>query len=634
MRALALPAVALLALLVTAPAFAAERDVAAYLGGAGDQRLLAVLPLSDGTLLLGGSATLLDFLPAGTKTIELATDALPPETPGSTPIILHVSGDLQNLLHVVTLPGLGGDVRHIRTNAAPGQTTGDIYLSGTRADGYFLAKLSGNFVAAPPTAVAWAHAVRAKGTIQNTQPWDVGGDGKVVFGTGEGHSTSWCAVERLTAAGQRDVVPQWRTHWFKTDDGSNGGEHYGPAADAPRPLSHSAIVLKVWGRGDFRSWTREDYLHESPDGNGGVKVGRWPFDAMFDGHFDPATKETAKVRDDGRGYFGYRWGRNPCAIVSAITVDRRTNVMVIGGCNQSRLPDGNPDFEPWVVVMEPDGVLRWWQRLYPEAKGVSTPDQYVDALAIDDRTDAPGGPVVVVGARCHGNNVNNFWQGDAVTDPANPGRSVQKQFTGKSGNIHISWLGRLSLADGTLRHASYLAEYGEGAKTGGDAFADPLLSHWPAFTSGWPDVNTTRIEPGALRVDDRGGVYVLAVGRRVVTTSNAFMEMPSPRRDAGKVGQWADFVRVYPPDLTTMWYSSILAGKWDWDSGTGGSNVDLVAVAPVPGGVVIVGHSGVDKKTGEVTGDDMPTANVPAWAQATRQGRMGVVALLHFDRPQ
>ena len=341
--------------------------------------------------------------------------------------------------------------------------------------------------------------------------------------------------------------------------------------------------------------------------------------------------KTVAVTGTGKGYYGYRFGGSPCANVGSVAVDRRTGDIYIGGNNKSVLPDGGPDFEPWVVAISRDGELRWWQRLYSEEKGVSTPDQYVDALAIDYRHPAPGGSLLVV-ARAHGNNVNNFWKGNEIKHSANPGRAFQNGFTGSNGNIHYCWLGRLTLAEGEMLGGTYAGEYAEGTKYGNERFREPLLDHWPRFDSGWPDLNTTRIAP-TVHVDAEGNVYVAGVGRRVVTTKNAYQEMPSPLRDEGAVGQWSHFVRVYSADLTTLHYSSLLCGPWDWKTGQGGSDVEVRGLFPVAGGLAAVGQASSDKNTGRPTGNELPTRNVPSWGTPRRAGAMGVISLLHFPIP-
>ena len=474
-------------------------DLAAYAGGSANEAFAAALPLSDGTALIGGGADDLNWLPASVERIELAAPDLKADAGDRRPILLHLAADRGAVLRAYALPrGTGTEVRAIKTDAAPGEGAGGIYFSVTRPDGYVLAKLDGDALAASPAPrrLAWAATVKAGGTVREDQPWDVDGRGRVVYASGTPHGYDWLAIYRLDPDGEQGVVPQWRTHWLP--DG--GGEFHGPAADAPVSPTHSGVVLKVWSRGDLRSWDRAGWEEESPDGNGGVKRGRWPLDAMFPGPYVQGG-DTPDLTGTGRGYYGYKWSATPTAGVGAIAVDRRDGSIVVGGNNKSRLPDGNPDFEPWVVCFEPDGAPRWWQRLYPESQGVSTPDQYVDALAIDYSTPPRPGALFVA-ARAHGNNVNNFWAGDAIRRADRPG--WQAGFTGTNGNIHYSWLGKLTLDGGEMLAATYLAEFNEGAKFDGGTFADPALSHWPHFRAGWPNLNTTRVRPHSLHVDAAG----------------------------------------------------------------------------------------------------------------------------------
>ena len=399
-------------------------------------------------------------------------------------------------------------------------------------------------------------------------------------------------------------------------------------------MVESGIVLKVWGRGDFRSWTQADYESQSSDGNGGVKQGRWPFDAFFEGPFNPAEPKNSPR---GRGYTGYGWPSTPCGNVGAIVIDRRDNHLYIGGNNKSTLPS-NPDFEPYVIAMTDTGKLKWWMRLYEEVPPkaaesklenvdarLSTPDQYVDALAIDYSQASEPGALVVL-ARCHGNNVVNFWNGKKIQHSANPGTSFQPQFTGSNGNIHYHWLGRLSLAAGQMLHATYIAEYTEGAKVGVESWKDDNLDGWPRFDSGWPNVNTTRCRAN-ISIDVEGNIYLCGTGRRPITTKNAIMKMPKP--DQG-VSRWCDFVRVYSRDLTTLRYSSIIAGQWNWQTNEGGSELSLQSAVPTPGGLIVVGFSTVDIKTGQIGATEIPVQNAPAWSAVKRAGEDGIMGRLEI----
>jgi len=613
----------------------AADNVLCYVGGAGNQRFNDIVQLSDGSVLIAGSATDLSWLPRQTKQIELKGPGPEGATTDVIPLLLHVSADLKTVRAAITLPKhASGGIDFIKTTNVPGQKTGALYVSGRfkktgehKRDGFYVARLDGNVVDALPSRIEW---IRHVGYTGREQPWDVDSQGRVVFATGTPHGYDWMAIGRMNAKGKDDIVKHWRRHWYKTPEGKGGEWHGRPASKCPHPVTHSGIALKMWGRGGMRSDNKADFLMKTEDANGGVKQGRWPLDAMFDGYFDPTTKKTVRVLTDKKGYYGYRFGGTPCANVSVIAIDRRNNDLYIGGNNKSKLPDGNPDFEPWVVAMTADGNLRWWQRLYPESKGVSTPDQYIDAIAVDYNQAADKNGSLVVIARCHGNNVNNFYNPSKLTDPRAPKRGFQDGFTGTHGNMHFSWIGRLTCDKGRLIGCTYFAEYAEGAKHQDKPFSDPLLKDWPHWRAGWPDLNTTRTEPH-LRFDGKGNVYVAALGRRVVTTANAHQQMPSPIRNRGSKGQWSDFVRVYSKDLSGLRYSSLVHGKWDWQTGSGGSSVDIRSIQPIPGGLLLVGYAKLNKE-GKATGTDMPVANRLPWSHKGRTGEMAVIGRLHFKQ--
>ncbi len=633
--ALLLVPLAALALTPTKPVAGNPADSVFYAGSGTNTRFESAFRLSDGTILVGGGATSLSWL-KGARVTALAGPKPTGGETGKTPFLLRLSADGKTVLGVWTLPaGCAEDIASIKTTSLPGKPTGDLYIAGRikkdeaadlKTDGYFLARLDGNFVAAAPAKLLWSYSVRATGQLRSDRiPWDVSAEGLVVYATGEPHSYNWLSIEALDKDGNRAVVPNWRRHWVRLADGSMT-EFAGTADKAPGTPVYSGMVLKINGRGDFRSWTEADWRKQVPDGNGGFNQGAWPFDGMFPGPWDNESGSTVKLNENGRGWYGYRWGRNPVACVGGIAIDRRNGDIFIGGNNQSKLPPGQPDFEPWVIAFDKTGAQKWWTRLYPESKGVSTPDQYVDALAIDYSVpvDRDQGCLVVL-ARCHGNNVNNLWNGSKIKRASKPG--FQPSFTGTFGNAHYGWIGRMTETDGTMLAATFVAEYGEGANHGKGAFSEPLLSHWPSTTSGWPNLNTTKVH--TLVVDDLGRSYIVATGRRVITTSNAFQQMPSPFADPGKKGVWSDFARVYTKDLSTLDYSSILVGTWDWDTEKGASEVKLTEVLPVPGGLIAVGFAPT-AKDGTIQGNDMPTRNVPAWGSNTHSAEAGVFAFLHF----
>ena len=486
-------------------------------------------------------------------------------------------------------------------------------MSGrTRVDkpagtGLFVARLDGDFVSTAPAGFAWVHNLWANGDHRDRQPWDVNRAGQVYVATGEPNAYDWASVVKLDAlTGERMPVEGWRYHTVVDADGRRAERACAQASLCADRVESSFLLFKIGrrsGRCDLRSWTAEDYTSLTPDGNGGQKQGRWPADLFFDGPCDPAAPGGG-----GRGYTGYALADAPTQRIGAVLVDRRTDALYIGFNVQSVLPDGLPDFEPAVLAMDADGHMVWWSRLYTErnadgSTNTSTPDQYVDGLALDVANDG-----LVVLARAHGNNVTNLWSGNAIA-AVPEARSFHARFTGQEGNIHISWLGKLDLADGTLRAASWNAEYTDGMNGTGAPYADPVLDGWPDHNAGWPDLNTTRCRAD-VEVDDLGRVYVLCTGRRTVTTRNAWQRMP--QRAEGR-STWNDYVRVYAPGLDTLVYSSLLTGAWDFATGTGGDNTTLAGLVPVAGGVLVVGHSR-DTPDGAPLGAPVPAADVPAWA--------------------
>ena len=612
----------LLLLLGCQPLFA-QNHLATYAGGSGKETFNDVIQLSNGHILVIGVADNLDWLAANTPRTQLShTGISNNQGSGRYAFICAFDSSLQTMLHVYHLPaGAAEDFRFIKTTNVPGEPTGAVYLSGTTEDsstgGYFIGRLDNNFVEGQPTGFVWVYNVNATaGDYPKIyQPWDVGSDGSVVFATGDSHDYNWSAVYRLNAAGERELVDGWRVHWKV-----GGGEYYGaiPSFPAgPAGLLHSGIVFKRdANRCELRSTNAADYHMWQPDGNGGMKKGRWPLDVLFRGPCNPGQPGN---NTSGPGYTGYSPPGTFTYGPSSIVIDRRTNHMFIGFNFKSVLPDGNPDFEPTVMAMDADGYLRWWSRLYHEVQPVgdtvnSSPDQYIDALAID-YARPPDSGTLVVQARCHGNNWENLWEGDQIAANISA-MGFQNRFTGSNGNIHISWLGKLTLNAGTLLHSTYVAEYAEGTTGLGAPHPDPRLDGWPNPNAGWPNVNTTFLAKNMLKVTASGAVVVLGKGRRTITTTDAFQKMVKPNQ--GGLSCWNDFVRQYEPDLSVPAYSSLVVGQWDTLTQQGGDNIRLHGMFKTAQGILVVGrHLG--------SGQEMPTVNVPAWGNSSFNGESAVL---------
>jgi hypothetical protein len=615
---------------LTPPPPSPSGNIAAYAGNAGNERFNAVVALSDGSFLIGGSAQNLDWIPSTATRIALPPSGIDSASSGNVGFLLHLSSDYKTILQVASFPtGTVRDVNRIRLSNLPGATTSGVFISGARdsgsSDGYYLARLNANFVSGNPTGFSWTHNVNAGGDHKERQPWDVGGDGKVVYALGLPIAADWAAVQRLGVNGQPEIVENWSAHW-----GTNGEWDGTPASSYKAgTLSYSAVVMKAGRKGSLRSRSQGEFDAQLADGNGlADRQGSYPDDYYFATPCDPS----GTCASSGPGYTGYKTSGKPTQRVGGIAVDRRNNDIFIGYGTQTVLPGGNPDFEPAVAAMDATGKLKWWSRLYSERikkpdgtyTTTSSPDQYVDFLALDYSSGCAGGCLVVL-ARAHGNNVINFWSGDKIA--ANPTASGAKNsFSGTSGNIHISWIGKLQLGSGTLQRATWLAEWAEGANIPiAQPSGDANLDGWPNLNTGWVDLNTTRAQ--ALEVDVDGRVYVTAVGRRTLTTKTAFQKMIKP---ADGASSWNAFARVYSSDLSKIEYSSLLVGTWDPKTQVGGDNTELRGIAPLSGGLLAVGYGKVDSATGTAKGNPIPTSSVPAWGSATPSFESAIFAAFKY----
>lgn len=629
----------------------ASPHIVTYAGGGQNTRFHDVKELSDGTILVMGIANNLDWIDAAVPRTEIPVEGLPAPSGSRVSFILRLSGDTEEILEAIHLPaGAVVNLRWMRSTEIPGEPTGMVYVSGQISGGYFIGRLDANFVEGTPSAFDWVFPVSAANGHDTQQLWDVGNDGRVVYGYGG----QWSAqIGFLNPDGERTSLPQLRASHSVNGSWERGvGEAFSDAA-------YSAIRLPT----DNQSWDDNELFAITPDGNGGIRQGTWPIDIMIRHSFE--TGEPIRI-EGGRayGYNGYRpEGRH---WIGAISVDRRNNHFYYGFNIKSIFWDHGagheqPDFEPAVIAYDDEGRMKWWNRLYREAADttgdgeidttwVSPPDQYIDGMDVDYSVPlSEGGNVVVVG-RCHGNHVSNFWSGNNID--ARPGASAfQNRFTGTEGNIHISYIARLAGDDGTLLAGSYLAGFfrmiiGGKGNWPTQTYPEPIHDGWPNHNAGWPDLTTTRIVENSLRVGPDGRVYMVGWGPRMVTTSNAFQKLPrrlghhNPILNEGS-SPWNRWVRAYEPMLDALAYSSTLTGVWTYPDGDinanpqGADNVQLRGVWPVSNGLLVVGQHSNGSGT-SAGGNDMPTANIPPWGHESYNGITGVFGLMPFseDRPR
>ncbi|MEZ4798207.1 MAG: hypothetical protein R2809_00220 [Flavobacteriales bacterium] len=106
-------------------------------------------------------------------------------------------------------------------------------------------------------------------------------------------------------------------------------------------------------------------------------------------------------------------------------------------------------------------------------------------------------------------------------------------------------------------------------------------------------------------------MIIAAVGRRTITTSNAYQKMVLPYY--GGLSCWNSFVRQYQSDLSLPKYSSLIVGAWDTITQEGGANTDIYAVYKTNLGILAVGRHQADANTGIKIGEDIPVNSVPSW---------------------
>ncbi len=618
----------LLCLLFACIAHQAQVNTVTYAGGSGKETFYDVMQITDGSFLVSGYAEDLNWIPANVPLTVLTYTGNIPNSLGTNRFgfIMQLSEDMSTILNVAHFPqGAVEDIRFLKTNTLPYQGTGDLYISASTADtyandgGYIIAKLDHNFVNGVPTTLSWFKIVWAEAGPKDTQPWDVTSNGEVYYVSGQNHAADWSAMYCLDNMGNRKIVPNWRTHWLTA-----GGEWKGtPASAAPSAVNYSGIAFKIGGRCELRSWSQTEFDATTTDGNGGTRKGTWPADFLFSTPCDPLSPTAS-----GGGYNGYSpesccpvWG------ASCVAVDKRNNYMYLGiNFKSYSNPANSPDFEPAVICFDETGTMVWWSRLYHEITPAgdtlySLPDQYVDALAIDYAHDK-----LVVGARAHGNNTENLWEGNTIA--ANPSaKGFQNQFTGTNGNIHESWIGKLRLNDGTLTNSTYMAELFEGTGSLGTQHPDPNLAGWPDPNTGWPNVNTTRLSKNNLKVSSTGQVIVVGVGRRTITTVNAYQRNISPWSTG--LGCWNNFVRMYDPTLGVPKYSSLIVGAWDTLTQAGGDNTEMFAAYKTSKGIVCVGRQ--KAANGLPVGNNLPLSNVPTWGTNAPNNETAVLIYYQDD---
>ena len=240
---------------------------------------------------------------------------------------------------------------------------------------------------------------------------------------------------------------------------------------------------------------------------------------------------------------------------------------------------------------------------------LSTPDQYVDELAVDYSKPVAEGELVVL-ARAHGNNVSNLWNGI-------PGKSFMPRQTGTRGNEHYHWIGRLKESDGAFVNATWFTGHDPFGGSFGKPFENPNLNGWPNPVSG--NANLKGAKGRSLRLSPSGQVALAGTTRASITTATAFQQMTNPL--VGKA-PWHNFFRIHAPDLSTVEYATAFTGTvWNPETGEGDNATQINGLGWLLGNAIVA----VGKHNG--SGSLPPLANIPKWGASSPTGETMLVGV-------
>lgn len=268
-----------------------------------------------------------------------------------------------------------------------------------------------------------------------------------------------------------------------------------------RPRHGGAQLVRYYSQGHFlRPW------NDSPDGGPRPRI---PLDfsspALAEGPFALWARGSETLPDfpTPLGPWGAEpnagqpiaWtnvaaGRNPIRDADlkpeALAIQHDGQLLV---CGTIPFHMGFPDFDPFLLHFSAEGRLLWANCFLSGL--LSEPDQKTQALAVD-----PISGDILVCYWQHGNNVQTL-----LLAPD----GWLNRFTGTSGNIKITWLGRVEAKTGRLKASTYL-------------YARKPEQRNP----NWPDLNSVGVEDMKVSLTQR----VFLVGSTTInlpTTSNAMI---------------------------------------------------------------------------------------------------------------
>lgn len=187
---------------------------------------------------------------------------------------------------------------------------------------------------------------------------------------------------------------------------------------------------------------------------------------------------------------------------------------------------GFPAFDAYIGRYSSEGKLKWCSNMYQDGDSVHTPDQKPVDIVYEAKSDS-----IFVLFKQHGSNIYRF----------------KGTLLGDSGNMMISWVGKLSAADGKLKNGWYFQNNRHGKYQSNGLPASP------------PHPKLAGNSLKRIALDGNGNVYLAGSGAPKMWTSNNAL-MPWPEDQSGG-GQGA--LVVLDNNLNYLYSTCIGSGKSD-----------------------------------------------------------------------
>ena len=612
-----------------------QLDLIGYVGNTGRESFTSILPLSDGTYLVAGTSSNLDWLPHNCPVTSLnGSDAINNITNDEKiGFILHLDEGLQQIIQVVHLPvGKVESIDFIKTNGLLGERTKQLYISGKfhheDKSGFYIARLNGNFIDQIPKKLSWTKTITSGKSHLITQPWDIDHDGNIYVVEGIPYDqTNDLKLLRLKAENlSKEVIENWRTHeGIHVDDGAPISGHWTPAfAKNNVTPRHSYVLLSQKGCA-LRSWSSQAFNANGSDATGKPRKGHWPLDHFFATSCDPSFPSATQ---HGPGFTGLNRLYQENGQVAGVQINKLNGDIYLGINFKAATSQNNQINVPVIIAWKANGVLKWWDRLYNEGTtaGVNC-DKKITALQLN-----PAQTKITVLAQQKGITDSPLYAGSA---------NFKNNYTGIQSN-DVGWLGNFSCNDGKLINSTFLTGVSSNSPQGSDRLKN--ASGFTDMNIGNPDMQLCY--PGyKLSVNEKGQIALGLRSQYFPTTDNAYQEQGyDDLEDMGTQKAFSEYVVVLNDKLDELVCSSLLSAEWDRKANMAPTifATSLLAFYPTDKGVIVLGQHNDINRDGIPDNSSIPfhyqknttkqpiDASMLAWGKNELQKNDGQTALLAY----